>query len=170
MRPIIQLFSFLLRVSKDIPHSRATLAFITFAGIVSGVASTAMIGVITSSVARQRPVEELAWVFLALVILLPIFRFLSQVMLINLNQRSLRTLRVRLVRRILSAPLRHLEKTGASRLLATMTQDVGTVVEALGGLPGLFMHLAIVVSALTYLGMVSWRVLLYITAFIVIGV
>ncbi|HYG62205.1 MAG TPA: cyclic peptide export ABC transporter [Thermoanaerobaculia bacterium] len=170
MRPIIQLFSFLLRISKDIPRSRATLAFVTFAGIVSGVASTAMIGVITASVARQRPVEELAWVFLALVILLPIFRFFSQVLLINLNQRSLRTLRVRLVRRILAAPLRHLEKTGPSRLLATMTQDVGTVVEALSGLPGLFMHLAIVVSALTYLGMVSLPVLFYITAFIVIGI
>src|ERR1044071_7172534 len=112
MRPIFQLFSFLLRLSKDIPNSRETLAFVTFAGVLSGLASTAMIGVITSSVAkRDMPIQSLAWVFLGLVIILPIFRFLSQVLLINLNQRSLRTLRVRLIRRILAAPMRHLEQT-----------------------------------------------------------
>ncbi len=171
MRPLFQVLGFLLRASKDIPHARLTMSFVILAGVVSGVASSAMIMMVSNYVnGKGTGVMGLGWVFAALCVLLPLFRFLSQTMLINLTQKSLRIMRVRLGQRILSAPLRHLEKVGASKLLATLTTDVATLVDALGMVPGIFMYAAIVVSCLIFLGWISWTVLLQIAVFFVIGI
>src|SRR6202000_2207124 len=98
------------------------------------------------------------------------FRFRPGVRLIVLSQASLMSLRLQLSRRVLGAPLRHLEQMGAPRLLATLTNDVGFLADSLARLPVLFMHIAILVSCLAYLGWLSWQVLLEITGFMVVGV
>lgn len=171
MRPLFQVLGFLLRASKDIPGARLTMTFIILAGVVSGVASSVMIMMVSNYVTGTGGgIVGLGWIFAALCILVPLFRFSSQTLLINLTQKSLRIMRVRLGQRVLSAPLRHLEKVGASKLLATLTTDVGTVVDALGLVPGIFMQMAIVVSCLVFLGWISWPVLLQIAVFFVIGI
>jgi putative ATP-binding cassette transporter len=171
MRDLFRLIGFLLRLSRDIKLSRATMGVVAVAGIISGLANTGMIALITSILSEeQRPIGLLTWGFVGLCVVLPVFRFFSQVLLIDLTQKSLLELRVRLAERVLSAPLRHLESLGRPKLLATLTQDIGTIVESLILVPMLFMHLAIVVSCLAYLGYLSWVMLLQISAFIVIGV
>ena len=171
MRPLFQVLGFLLRASKGIPHARATMTFVILAGIISGVASSAMIMMVSNFVnGKGSGIAYLGVIFASLCVLLPLFRFFSQQLLINLTQKSLRIMRVRLGQRVLSAPLRHLETVGASKLLATLTNDVGTVVDALGLVPGIFMQLAIVISCLAFLGWISWTVLLQIAIFFVIGI
>jgi hypothetical protein len=66
--------------------------------------------------------------------------------------------------------MRHLEKVGPHRLLATLTNDIGVIVDAMTTIPILFMHVAVVLSYLIYLGWLSWLVLLEIAGFIVLGV
>lgn len=171
MRNLGQLLSFLLRFSKDIRHSRLTIVTIALTGAISGIASTTMIALVTRILTQQgQPLRNLIWLFAALCLLLPFVRFVSQILLINLTQEALLRMRLMLVRRVLAAPLRHLEQLGPHRLLATLTNDIGVIVDALGTLPLLVMHLAVVVTCLIYLGMLSWVVLLQISAFIVIGV
>ncbi|HEX2224723.1 MAG TPA: cyclic peptide export ABC transporter [Thermoanaerobaculia bacterium] len=171
MRDLFRLIGFLLRLSREIKLSRATMGVVAVAGIISGLANTGMIALITSILSEEeRPIALLTWGFVGLCVVLPVFRFFSQVLLIDLTQKSLLELRVRLAERVLSAPLRHLESLGRPKLLATLTNDIGVIVESLILVPVLFMHLAIVVSCLAYLGYLSWLMLLQISAFIVIGV
>ncbi len=171
MMNIVRLLTFLLRLSKEIPRSRLKIAFIAAAGIIGGVASTSMIALITEILtARGDRTTLLAGLFVTLCILVPILRYVSQVLLIDLAQRSLLAFRVRLARNILNAPLRHLEKVGSHRLLATLTTDIGVIVEAITMVPLLMMHVAVVVSCLVYLGWLSWVVLLEVAGFIVLGV
>lgn len=171
MMNIIRLLSFLLRLSKEIRHARLRITVIAIAGIVSGVASTSMVAMITEILTRTGSRTTLVvGLFIVLCLALPFFRFLSQVLLIDLAQRSLLAFRLRLARSILAAPLRHLETVGPHRLLATMTTDITTIVEAITSIPLLVMHLAVVVSCLVYLGWLSPVVLLEIAGFIVLGV
>jgi putative pyoverdin transport system ATP-binding/permease protein len=171
MMNIARLLSFLLRLSKEIPHARLRIFFIAVAGIVGGVASTSMIALVTEILTKRGDrTALLAGLFIALCVALPIFRFVSQLLLIDLAQKSLLAFRLRLAKNILGAPLRHLETVGPHKLLATLTGDITTIVEALTAIPLLVMHVAVVVSCLVYLGWLNWVVLLEIVGFIVLGV
>ncbi len=171
MRAISRLISFLLRLSSDIPYSRARIAAIAVTGVVSGLASTAMIALLTTIITRPGlAAMSRVWAFAALCVVLPACRFLSQSLLVDLTQSSLLALRLRLSRRVLSAPLRQLEQVGAPRLLATLTNDIGTIADAMSMIPLLTMHLSLVVSCLVYLGWLNGWLLLQASVFIVVGI
>ncbi len=171
MRDLIKLVGFLVHVTRGIRFARVAIVLIAVFGAAGGFASTAMIAMITRIVYSPRtPSWGLVWGFVALIVALPLFRFLSQVLLLDITQAAMLGLRLRLARHVLAAPLRHLEKLGAARLLATLTNDVNEVVNALGMLPVACMHLALVTSCLAYLGWLDWRLLAQISAFIVLGI
>jgi putative ATP-binding cassette transporter len=171
MQDVFRLLSFLARLSRETPRSRLRIAVISAAGVASGLASTGLIALINSILnGKERPGQVVIGAFIGLCLVLPVSRFLSQVLLVTLTQKTLLALRVRLSGRVLAAPLRQLETLGAPRLLATLTNDIGVIIDSLGLVPILCMNLAIVVSCLAYLGWLSWVVLLEITAFIVVGI
>ena len=171
MADLLKLVSFLLRLSKEIRFARLRMALIGGAGLIGGVASTAMMALVTEILTREGGrTAQLTWVFVALCVILPVFRFISQIVLIDLSQKSLLAFRLRLARSILAAPLRHLEKVGPHRLLATLTNDINVIVDSLSMIPLLVMHVAVVVSCLVYLGWLNWVVLLEVAGFIVLGV
>jgi putative ATP-binding cassette transporter len=171
MRDVFRLLAYLLRLSKDIRFARLTIIIVAIAGTVSGIASTSMMALISRELTRKSTSPTLVpWLFVACCVMLPGFRFLSQKLLVELTLKSLVDLRLRLTRSILAAPLRHLEKLGPHRLLATLTTDINVFVESIVGIPLLLMHLAIVVSCLVYLAWLSPKVMLEVLGFIVLGV
>jgi putative ATP-binding cassette transporter len=171
MRDIIRIFSFLLRLTGGIRFTRAAIVLIALTGVAGGVATTGMIALINNIInQKQSPPASLIWLFVGLCVALPAFRFAAQVLLIDLSQSSLLELRLRLSRRVLAAPLRQLEAIGASRLLATLTNDIGAVVDTMAMVPVLIMHSALVASCLVYLAWLNWRLLLQVLAFATFGV
>ena len=171
MRDLFQLIGFIARLSKGIRLSRLSMVVIGILGIVSGAAQTGMVALINSIINQAAtPERSRVVLFVALCVTLPLCRFFSSLLLINLTNRSLLELRVRLSHRILGAPLRGLEMLGPSRLVATLTQDIGTIVDTIGLLPILTMHVAIVASCLAYLGWLSPKLLLQIAGIIVFGI
>ena len=170
MGDLVNLLAFLLRLSKGMRYSRAMMMGVAAAGLISGLANTGMIALINSLLTEGSASRRMGWAFAGLCIVLPAFRLLSQVLLIRLTQRSLLQLRLQLSRRILAAPLRQLEGIGPHRLLGTLTTDLNQIIEALVSLPLLFMHSAIFLSCLAYLGWLSWTLLLEVIGFIILGV
>jgi putative ATP-binding cassette transporter len=171
MRDLFRLLSFLLRASKDIRHSRLKVAMIALAGGVSGVASTAMMALITQRLTGKAAAASLLpLAFAGLCLTLPVFRFFAQWLLIGLTQTSLLILRLRLTRAVLGAPLRHLEQVGAHRLLATLTTDLNMIVDSIGAIPLLLMHMTLLLSSLIYLAWLSPLLLAEVSGFIVLGV
>jgi putative ATP-binding cassette transporter len=171
MRDLVKLLSFLVRLTRDIRFARPAIVLVAATGAAGGFATTALIAMITRIVNSPRTATRgVVWGFVALCVALPLFRFLSQVLLLDVTQAAILGLRLRLTRHILAAPLRHLEKLGPARLLATLTNDVNEVVNALTMLPIAFMHTALLASSLAYLGWLDWRLLAQISAFIVLGI
>jgi len=114
--------------------------------------------------------SKLIWTFVALCLVLPIAKFSSEILLLRLTQGIAFDLRIQMSRRMLAAPLRSLEEVGPSRLLATLTDDIPAVTNALVTLPLLCMHVAIVFGCLLYLGWLSWVWLLGVLAFMFVGI
>jgi len=160
----MKLISFLLR------YSRGLVILAVIASIISGFCNAGLITVIHAKLSRgESAPAALGWAFAVLCIALPVTRFASQVLLTHLSQKAIFDLRMRLVRSIVGAPLRHLERVGAHRLLGALTEDVFTITGALTSIPSLGMHGVIVIGCLLYLGWLSWVGLLVVLGVIAVG-
>lgn len=166
----MKLIIFLLKSSREIPHSRPTLVIVMVCGIASGLINTAMLALINSSLHGAQSTRGILWTFIAFCIALPIVRFISEVLQVQLSTGALFDQRIRLSRRILDAPLRKLEEVGPHRLLVALTEDIATISGALTTLPLLSMHAAIVIGCLIYLGWLSEWMLLGVFGFMILAV
>lgn len=98
--------------------------------------------------------------FAGLAIVALVTSIISQLMLIQLAQQAIFQLRLSLSRQILASDLAHLEKLGTPRLLATLTDDVQAVSDAVRLVPFLCIDIATVLGCLVYITWLSWQVLL----------
>jgi putative ATP-binding cassette transporter len=148
----------------------AILAIVS--GVVSGASNAGLLALMNTAIHTSQPWtnERLVWQFAGLCLVLPLARGFSSYVMAMLGQNTVLELRERLSRRIMEAPLQRLEEVGSHRLLAALTQDVSTIVNTMQMLPIMFVHSAVVVGSLTYLGYLSGKVLMIVLVFLVVGV
>ncbi|KYC41436.1 ABC transporter ATP-binding protein [Scytonema hofmannii PCC 7110] len=162
----MRLISFLLRSSWGM----VTLAIVT--GFLSGGSNASLIALI-SSAASNNANSRLAiviWGFVGLALIALITSVISQMLLIRISQNAIFQLRMRLSNQILTSELNHLEQLGNSRILATLTEDVQTVANAVHVIPHLCIDLAIVIGCLTYITWLSWLVFLMVLGVSVVAI
>jgi len=142
------------------------VAIAILTGFLSGGSTASLIALISSSLSQttSNMFASIAWTFVGLSIVALITSIISQLMLIQLAQEAVFQLRLTLSRQILGSELAHLEKLGAPRLLATLTDDVQAVTEAVRLVPFLCIDLATVAGCLIYITWLSWQVF-----FLVVG-
>ncbi|HVR99434.1 MAG TPA: cyclic peptide export ABC transporter [Thermoanaerobaculia bacterium] len=170
MRDLVGVLRFLLQLSRSIPRSRLVFSAIVIAGIVSGLSNAGLLALINLALNDRAAMQGVALAsFFALCLLLPLNRLASRALLLHLANRSVFGFRLQLCRQILSTPLERLESLGPHRLLAIMTEDVGSISMALTEIPLLFMHLAVLAGCLAYLGWLSWKVLAILMISILLG-
>jgi putative pyoverdin transport system ATP-binding/permease protein len=169
MSNLWRLVRFLLQPSSDAPGGRRVMILVLFTGALSGAASTGLIVLINRAVARGLD-SGLIWAFGGLCVALPAMRYASQRLLIHLSQNTMLDLRMRLSRRILATPLRHLETLGAHRMLATLTEDINTVREVSTQVPLMCMQMTVVIGCLLYIAWLSPQLMAVVGVFLVIGV
>jgi len=152
-------------------YSPALVIPAALAGVASGAANAALLGLVNTAFHRSRDAggHGLLWAFAGLCVLLPLARAGSSYLLTLLGQRLVLSLRLDLTRRIFAAPLAHLEGLGAEKLLVALTQDLGSIVSALSALPSLFLHTTLIVGSLVYLGALSTAVLKLVLVAMVVG-
>lgn len=163
-----RLISFLLKFSRQIPYARAGFGLVILLGILGGLSNTALLAVINSRLQGDTS-QRLFWVFVALCVAMPLARLISNLVLLRLTQKAILRVRLHLSREILRAPLAQLERKGAARLLATLTEDVGAISSSLTSIPLLTMYVAVVLGALFYLAWLSWKGVLIVLAFLAVG-
>ncbi|HEX5886621.1 MAG TPA: cyclic peptide export ABC transporter [Pyrinomonadaceae bacterium] len=151
--------------------SLRTVSLAVLAGIVAGVSNTGLLIIINSVLSNSdTPRDRLIWGFALLCLLMLVSRAASWIFLVQLAHGVTFKLRRELSARILAAPLQQLEKLGAPRLLATLTDDVSAIAGALAATPMLVVHIVVVVTCLGYLGWLSLPALLGVFAFLLVGV
>ncbi|WP_293342281.1 cyclic peptide export ABC transporter [Microcoleus sp. CAWBG58] len=138
-------------------------------GLISGGCSAQLISLINRAISDNSN-QNLVWYFAGLAVLALVTGVISQFLLIYLSQEAVYNLRLSLSRGILSSPLRQLEELGASRLLATLTDDVGTLSNTIFVIPFLCIDIAIVVGCLIYLSTLSGAVFAVVFAFLAVTI
>ncbi|BAZ70402.1 MAG: cyclic peptide export ABC transporter [Pelatocladus maniniholoensis HA4357-MV3] len=147
------------------------LSLAVLAGILSGGCAAGLIALINVTLSQNQPsTTTLVWSFVALCLIRLIANLVSQVLLINLSEKAIFDLRMLISRRILASPLRQLEQIGAYRLLATLTEDIGTISGAVLIIPFFCINIAIVIACLIYLGWLSTTVFVIGLCFLFVGI
>jgi len=149
----MNLISFLL-------HSSWRMVAIAIAtGFLSGSSSAGLIALISRSVGSS-PTAEIAWGFAGLALIVLFTSIITRVVLIRLSQNAIFELQMRLSRQILASELSILERLGSPRLLASLTEDIQAIANAIYVLPFLCINAAIVTGCLVYITYLSWQVFL----------
>ena len=156
---MIKLLSYLLRMSRNISLSRPTIVLALVSGLISGLGLTGLLAIISSVLAGKADHSYLLR-FIALCVIVPTSRLISQSLFNTLTTRAVFETRLESCRQILAAPLRSLEEIGPHRLLATLTDDIATLTTALTQIPLLCLHLGAIGACIVYMGWLSWRMLL----------
>jgi len=133
--------------------SRAPVAAVFAAGLVSGVANTYLLFLI-SRVLSPGPHAGVGGFALTGSVAL-VAGVLSQLLMIRLTQDAIYRLRAQLSSGVVSAPLERLERLGAHRLLATLTEDVQSLSQAVSALPNFCVDVVTIVGCLVFLAVVS---------------
>ena len=160
----MKLLYFLLRASKKV------VILSVIVGVISGAANSGLVVLIHRALSGGGAPAGYAWAFAALCAVVLVTRVTSELLLVHLGQGAILELRIAMTRRILATPLRQLEKVGPHKLLATLTDDVLVIINALVYVPVLCINLAVLVGCLVYLGTFSWSVLGGVLGFMALGV
>jgi len=146
------------------------IAIIT--GFLSGGSSAGLIALISSAASKSNaaPLTTIAWGFVALVTVALITGVISQIMLIRLSQNAVLQLRMRLSRQILASELSHLEQLGNPRLLATLTEDVQAVANAVYVIPFLCIDISMALGCLLYITWLSWLVFIMVVVLMIAAI
>lgn len=176
---MLSFFKSLARIFRGIKFSRGTFVVIIVLSVLSGLLTTALLRVLSEAISKfggeagpatvAQDNVRLGLIFVGLCLALPVARVITQALLLRLGGRAIFAMRVNLCERILAAPLRRLESLGPHSLLATLTDDVDTVTDAIIDIPLLIMHLSVLIGGFAYLGWLSWKALLFTLGFMVVG-
>src|SRR3954468_5110246 len=148
---------------------RGMLLLTGVAALASGACNAGLIALVNKLLNQGNPSVALAWAFAALGLGKVLTSYFSQATLMRFAQRAVSTLRNELVRKILTVPLRNLESIGAPRLMVALTDDVMNITQAFIAIPIVAINIAILMGGAAYLGWLSWRVLVLMTVFSMIG-
>lgn len=144
------------------------------AGVLSGLASVSLLGMVHATLrGEERSLTlltlPLGLAFAGLCVLLVLTRVASLSLLALLSQGLVKDLRLELSRRILATPLGRLESLGAHRLLATLTDDINSLTQAMMFVPSLFINGSIVIGALAYLAWLNMELFLMLLLAVIVG-
>jgi putative ATP-binding cassette transporter len=170
MRNLFKLVKIVGKWSQGIRRSKSLIALAVVTSFLAGVGYTMLIALIKRAIGDGLASQSsLTWVFVAFCLAIPFCGFVSQLVLLYLTSQGAYELRIQLSRQILATPLRQLEELGSHRLLATITQDIGSVIELVNILPQMLTQLAMMIGCIVYLGWLSWKLLLIMLACMAVG-
>ncbi|MBW3654865.1 MAG: cyclic peptide export ABC transporter [Gemmatimonadetes bacterium] len=167
---LYRLFSFLVRYTRHIRHAHLLGAGIIVLAVASGLANTALIALVNRVINTDQPSTSLLAMFLGVCVAFPVLRYLGDYLLIFLSERATLHLRMTLCVRMLAVPLRRLEELGTSRMNATLLTDLPSVIGAMNLIPLLTLNITVVLGCLTFMGFLSWKMLMAVLVFLVAGV
>lgn len=166
----MRFFRFVLARSDK---ARTLLIAAAAVGGVSGALSVALLGLINRTLQEggfDLPEAGLGTSFLVLCLMLTVARVSTQQLLARVGQGMVMELRLSMTRQVLSSPLRKLEELGPHRVLATITEDVAALTQAMILVPIVTINGTIVVGTLVYLAFLSPKMFLMLLVLVVLGI
>ncbi len=135
--------------------SRALMASALVGSVLSGLGVSVVIALINRALESERPPLTHGLAFAGVSLAMLACRWWAHGELVKLSERTLARLRVLASRQLAETRYRELEERGSARLLALLTEDVGTVADFFVTLPALVVHGAVLLGCLGYLLVLS---------------
>jgi putative ATP-binding cassette transporter len=140
------------------------------AALLSGACNTGLLVLITSALNRHGNLgTALVVAFCALALGRFVTNAIAQVTLAHFSQATTARLRLDLVSKILSVPLRQIEDLGAPRLMVALTEDILEITQATLSIPIFALNFAYLLGGAVYLAWLSIPVFLGMFAFGIVG-
>ena len=141
------------------------------ASIFTGASSAGLIALINYILQNiDRISTEIVMSFIGLCLLLMISSAVSWMLLTQLSQDVIYNLRLELTKSILACPLSHIEKLGAPKLLAALTEDVNTIAGSSIAVSGMGVNISLILGCLVYLCWLSVPLFCLFFALIILGI
>jgi putative ATP-binding cassette transporter len=154
-----------------ITRSRRNLALAILFGFLSGAFNSGLLALANMAITgSQRKSLLLIGAFVALCVLAPLTRMVSEMLLVSLGQNAVFSLRIELAQQVLSVPMRQLEQVGPHRILSVLTDDVPNVANAVTAIPLLSINAGVVIGSLGYMGWLEWKLLAVVLGFMALGI
>src|SRR5688572_19934944 len=149
---------------------RRMMIFTGITALLSGACNAGLLAMINKVLdLPTSPAALFIAAFVGLVVGKILTSFFSQYALTRFSQEIIASLRQDLVHKILNVPMRRLEEIGSPRLMVALTEDVLNITQALLGIPVVAVNLAILLGGGVYLGWLSWKMLIVLGAFCILG-
>ncbi|HEY1372806.1 MAG TPA: cyclic peptide export ABC transporter [Candidatus Binatia bacterium] len=140
------------------------------AGLIGGGLSAWLIALVNRALNNPGQSQKLFVIgFIGLVVGKVATNAVARILLNDFAQRTIADLCRSLSRKVLAAPLGELERVGIPRILVTLTDDIAMIGWAAQNVPSFAMNVAVLAGCAIYLSWLSWKVLVGVTFFIVIG-
>jgi len=143
-----------MRVLKFIWRTcRGMMLLTTFIALLSGACNAGLMALVSRALTKEDPTTAvLIWAFISLGLAKLATNFVSQALLANFSQGAVAQLRRDLMRKILSVPLRELERIGTPRILVGLTDDVFNITQALLAIPIITVNVAMLLGGAANIG------------------
>ncbi|WP_338524411.1 cyclic peptide export ABC transporter [Pseudomonas batumici] len=139
-------------------------------GIISGVASIAVIKVINQAIHEESfQLQSLYW-FVGLSAVALLFRNGAALFPAYASMRIMTRLRIALCRKILATPLEEVDRRGAPNVLTMLTSDIPQLNSTLVIMPSVLVELSVLLFGIAYLAYLSWVVFAVTVGLMVLGV
>jgi putative pyoverdin transport system ATP-binding/permease protein len=149
------LLRFLLQL---VTSSRALMLSALVGSALSGLSVSVVMALINQALATEGPsLWRLGLYFAGVTVGMLVCRWWAHAELVKLSERTLARLRLLASRQLAETRYREVEVRGPGRLLALLTEDVGTVADFFVTLPALVVHGAVLIGCLGYLLFLSWQ-------------
>lgn len=143
----------------------------TIASIFAGASNAGLIALINYILQNTNQVSlGIIISFIGLCLLLMIVSAISWMLLTRLSQDVIYNLRLELAQSILACPLNQLERLGAPKLLAAITEDVNTIAGSSIAISGMGLNISLIIGCLVYLCWLSIPIFLLFFTLITLGI
>lgn len=139
-----------------------------FTAICSGVCAAGLVAVINNGIADSGRLPMFAAAFFGLCLVYLAAKSCSEIVLLNLTQDTIYSLRVQLGHKLLATQPRKLQGMGKPALLAILTKDIETFTQAFQMLPLAIGNGVIVGVCLLYMASLSWQLFFLFAAVLVV--
>jgi putative pyoverdin transport system ATP-binding/permease protein len=150
----MKLISYLFR------HSWRAMVLVTICAALAGLASTALVAVLSKAVVGKGDNTWLGFAFFIACIAYVTAKSLSEVGLLKVTQRTVLKLRMVLSRNLIGTSHRDLDRIGRDELMVIMTRDIDTFSATFQVIPRGLSNAVIIIAGLAYVAVLSWQFLL----------
>ena len=144
--------------------------FTLITGIISGVASIAVVNVINQAIHNEGSRMDALYWFIGLSAVALIFRNGAALFPAYASMRIMTRLRIALCRKILATPLEEVDRRGPPNVLTMLTNDIPQLNTTLVVMPTVLVEAAVFLFGIGYLAYLSWVVLALTLSLMILGV